>query len=230
MALQEHIEHLIQSEDFQKLSENLQSLLKNKNLNASQLAHILGIPMMTIRRLLSGETTDPRVSTLKMIADYFNVSIDYLISGSSQSVPVSQNNMKPHFVPKLDWDVIEKASSIGDLDLTRWQEWQSISLKENDSISPNTFALESRPSMFPRFPSGTIFIIDPAINPKDGDIVLIKLRTNNELTLRDLVIDPPVWHLHPIVIGSPAISYLKEEHEIIGVILLTLFFNRKKYN
>lgn len=62
-----------------KIASNLAELLKKRCIKKNQLAHHVGIPVMTIRRLLSGETGDPRISTLKCIADYFEVSVDVLI-------------------------------------------------------------------------------------------------------------------------------------------------------
>jgi transcriptional regulator with XRE-family HTH domain len=211
----------------QKLAENLRVLLKSHNLNANQLAQILGIPMMTIRRLLSGETTDPRISTLKLVADHFNISIDSLIDGDNQTIIKSLKKTKPHFIPILDWDTTAKISTLNELDLSKWKEWQSISLNEKDIISKNAFALESRPSMYPRFPQGTIFLIDPDTPPTDGDVVLVKLKKNNELTLRELAIDPPEWQLHPVVLGSNILHYSEQNHKIVGVNLLTMLYNRK---
>jgi transcriptional regulator with XRE-family HTH domain len=229
MGLKTISENNSQQSVFQKFAENLRALLKSHHLNANQLAQILGIPMMTIRRLLSGETTDPRISTLKLIADYFNVSVDSLLEGNAQTIINSLKKTKPHFVPKLDWNTIEKITTISDLDLNQWKEWQSISLGERDPISKSAFALESRPSMYPRFPQGTIFIIDPDAIPTDGDIVLIKLKKNDELTLRELIIDPPEWKLYPIVSRSSILQFSEEEHQIIGVNLLTMLYNRRMY-
>jgi transcriptional regulator with XRE-family HTH domain len=59
--------------------------------------------MMTIRRLLSGETTDPRISTLKLIADYFGVSIDSLIEKGNLAASSNFGKARPLFVPKLNW-------------------------------------------------------------------------------------------------------------------------------
>ena len=61
----------------------------------------------------------------------------------------------------------------------------------------------------------------------DGDLVLINLRKNNELTLRELFVDPPEWQLHPVHQGSPILKFSKENHEVIGVVFMTLFYNRK---
>lgn len=217
-------------EKHQNLADNLYVLLKTNDLNANQLAQILGIPMMTIRRLLSGETTDPRVSTLKLIAEYFGVSIDSLIEKGNLAASNNYGKARPLFVPKLNWETASKISSLSEINLSTWKEWHSISLSEKEKISANAFALESRPSMFPRFPQGTLFIFDSEAIPKDGDIVLIKLKKNNELTLRELVIDPPEWQLHPVVAGSNMLHYSENEHKIMGINILTMLFNRKDYS
>lgn len=62
------------------LSNNLSSLMKENNISESDLARALNVPYNTIHRLITGHTTDPRVSTLKSIAAYFNVSLDCLFN------------------------------------------------------------------------------------------------------------------------------------------------------
>ena len=81
--------------------------------------------------------------------------------------------------------------------------------------------------MYPRFQPGTIFILDTELTPTDGDLVLVNLRENNELTLRELSIDPPDWQLHPVNQGASILNYSKETHELMAVVFLTLFYNRK---
>lgn len=215
---------------YQNIAGNLYALLKSKDLNTNQLAQILGMPTMTIRRLLSGETADPRISTIKLIADYFGVTIDSLIENTSLITRGGLGQVRPLLVPKLSWEIVGKISFLHEIDLVTWRDWQSVFLREKEKISDGAFALESRPAMFPRFPQGTIFIFDSKIIPRDGDIVLIKLKkNNNELTLRELIIDPPEWQLHPVVPGSNILRYSEIEHKIIGVSILTILFNRKDY-
>lgn len=209
------------------IARNLAILLEQHNLNANQLAQLINIPMMTIRRLLSGETEDPRISTLKLIADYFNIAIDLLIEDSPPNILLSSEKIKTYFIPKIDWEILSKIQDINEFNFHNTNVWQLISLNSNELISKQTFALESRPSMSPRFPKGTMFIIDPALTPTDSDIVLVKLKENNEFTLRELVIDPPEWHLSPLVLDSNSIGFSPEKHEIIGVSLLTILYNPK---
>jgi transcriptional regulator with XRE-family HTH domain len=207
------------------IASNLSILLKQHHLNTNQLAQGLGLPMMTIRRLLSGETEDPRISTLKTIADYFNISIDLLIGDDPRALLVASKKVKSYLIPKVTWELLPQLEDSEFL--TSVEEWQSISLGNNDAISKKTFALESRPSMYPRFPKGTVFIIDPDTAPTDGDIVLIKIKDHNEFTLRELVIDPPDWRLSPLVTDSNTINFSLEKHAIIGVSVLTLLYNPK---
>lgn len=206
------------------IAENLARLIALKKTTDNKVAQDLEIPVISIRRLLSGETTDPRVSTLKAIANYFDVNVDDLINTDSSISQGVIAQAKPLLIPVLDWDSINKRNTI---DFSHWSEWIPVTIGKNEKISAHAFALESRPSMCPRFQQGTIFIIDPELSATDGDLVLINLRENNEVTLRELFIDPPEWQLHPIHQGSKILQFSKETHEIIGVVFLTLFYNRK---
>ncbi|MCB1827568.1 MAG: helix-turn-helix transcriptional regulator [Coxiellaceae bacterium] len=63
-----------------KLQENLQRLIVEESIKSgSDLARQLKIPPPSINRILSGQVTDPRISTLILLADYFDVSIDQLL-------------------------------------------------------------------------------------------------------------------------------------------------------
>jgi len=209
------------------IADNLSGLLEKNNLNSNQLANLVGIPMMTIRRLLSGETEDPRISTLKIISDYFGISVDVLVGDNSQSLLMPSKKVASYLVPKISWDSLSTIKSIKEFDFNTSSEWQSISLNEQDTISKSTFALESKPSMYPRFPNGSIFIIDPEVIPADGDIVLVKIKLNNNVTLRELVIDPPVWQLLALTTNSKPIDFNENEHGIVGVNVLTLLYSNK---
>lgn len=218
-------EYLVLNQEQQSsIAENLTALMKLKKITETKVAQDLNIPVMTVRRLLSGETTDPRVFTLKTIADYFNVSLDVLV-GTQKLMPHEMHQpSKPIFVPIFDW---EQAKDFNAIDLSDWKSWIPVTIRQNEQISQRAFALESRPSMYPPFQPGTIFIFDPDLKPSDGDLVLVNLRANQELTLRELSIDPPDWSLRSVSQASNVLSFSKEEHDLIAVVVLTLFYNRK---
>ena len=63
-----------------KLQYNLQRLMAMHAIHSgSELARQLSIPPPSINRILSGQVTDPRISTLILLADYFDVGIDQLL-------------------------------------------------------------------------------------------------------------------------------------------------------
>lgn len=56
--------------------ENVTKLCREKGISIAALEKELGLGNATIRQW---ETSDPRVGTLKLVADYFGVTIDSII-------------------------------------------------------------------------------------------------------------------------------------------------------
>lgn len=57
------------------VGKNLEWLIEEASLNPHILEQRTGVPQPTIHRILSGESADPRTSTLKPIAEYFGVTV-----------------------------------------------------------------------------------------------------------------------------------------------------------
>ena len=66
-------------------AERLKELRKEKGLTQQKVADSLNISQPNYRRWESGERL-PSVETLVMLADYFEVSIDYLLTRKNQKV------------------------------------------------------------------------------------------------------------------------------------------------
>lgn len=210
------------------LAKNLRMLLEEHRVTESEIAQSLNIPVMTVRRLVSGETGDPRISTLKLLADYFKVSVDALIEDSTSKSIASMGKTALQFIPVLDWQIIKDINSTNDINLKIWKEWHPIVFVDQFLLSSDAFALESRPSMQPRFPVGTLFVIDPNETPRDSDVALIKMKADGSVSLRELIIDSPRWQLSPIVSGSEALFYDENQHTIMGIVVLTMLQTRKE--
>ncbi len=77
------------------VSETLRTLIEEKNLTQKQLAHILNMAPSTLGGYVQG-TSEPDVDTLKRIASYFEVSMDYLLdfSKNEASVPGEQELLR----------------------------------------------------------------------------------------------------------------------------------------
>ena len=68
------------------MKERVQELCKKNSISVSELEKTLGFGNGYISKL--GQST-PNTSKIKLIADYFNVSIDYIITGEEKhTIPV----------------------------------------------------------------------------------------------------------------------------------------------
>jgi len=93
----------IKNNELETIAQNLQCLIARQSLNTNQIAEKLGLPLVTLRRLMLGSTTDPRISTLKNIAEYFDVSLDTLVSGDVSEFNLKKQSVRPQCVPILYW-------------------------------------------------------------------------------------------------------------------------------
>jgi len=208
------------------IADNLAHLMQLHQVTESQLARALDTSVMTVRRLLSGETEDPRIFTLKAIADYFHTSVDFLLHEFNLQSACRLNAEVPEMIPILAWDCFEQADSVSTLDLSTCKSWYPVVGSDYNASTAETFALRSRPSMQPRFPLGTIFVIKQTELPIDGDLILVKMRDSKQLSLRELTIDPPRWQLQPIVAGSDVIFFNQTHHLILGVVVCSVSHSR----
>ncbi|MGV8168155.1 MAG: helix-turn-helix domain-containing protein [Alkaliphilus sp.] len=70
-------------------SKRLKQLRKNKNITQSDLGKILNLSKQTVSAYEQGDI-EPSIETLKIIASYFDVNIDFLIGYTS---PKNRNPM-----------------------------------------------------------------------------------------------------------------------------------------
>jgi transcriptional regulator with XRE-family HTH domain len=223
MALPKH-EELRNSSSTANLANNVLHLMEKNNVSDSKLARALELPYNTIKRITSGETTDPKISTLTLIADFFGIGIDKLLGNETYTSQALYK--KPSMVPVLSWKDLESPDSLKNINYGSWGNWQPVALSSSQKLGSNAYALKSKKSMEPRFPTGTTFIIDPDENSEDGDIVLIQIIETGEISLRELEIDPPSRQLCSINGSSPPIQLINAQHKIIGVSVLTIFNSR----
>lgn len=208
--------------DGKVIAENIKKLMDANHLSELHLARGLGLSVMTVRRVISGETEDPRISTLSLIADYFKVSVDFLRQSHSIPFTILKYN-EPSFLPIFDWANLEQRNQI---DLKSWKKWYPIINTESLNLSKNSFALESKPSLHLKFPKGSLLIINPDESMIDGDILLIEAANTGNFSLRELIIDSPKSILKPIISESEVLFYNEQDHHIVGILVLTILQQR----
>ena len=63
--------------------ENLKELKKNKKMTTKQIADATKIPESTIKRIFSGDTIDPYISTIHRIVTVLGGSLDNILADTS---------------------------------------------------------------------------------------------------------------------------------------------------
>lgn len=175
------------------LIENLNHFAKAENIHEAELARQTNIPQPTLHKILTGKTTDPRISTLQILADYFGVTLDTLYTKTDLSRHRGALKGKP--IPIISWsDCITYRAVIKKLSPANWKSWIITDREPADHF----FALQSKSAMEPHFPKGTILIVDTRVTPKDGDLVVMHFENTNECTVRELSIDGRTEMLLPL--------------------------------
>lgn len=210
--LLEEINSITEKQD--KISENISILMSKNGINEAILARDAQIPQATLHKIISGKTTDPRASTLKILADYFNVTVDNLMSSDNIIANISNGDTATiQSVPIISWNECLKGKNfIEKLSPITWKNWITIG-----GTIKNAYALNSRPSIETTYPIGTILIIDPNIKPEDGDKVIVKYKNADDAALRELLIDGPNKFLKSISY-EPKKELLSNQVSIIGVL------------
>lgn len=94
------------------LRDKIKELRNNKNITQNQLANAIGISKYAIAKYETGER-EPSLDIVVKIANYFNVSTDYLLGNSEiENIDKYINNFKEYQEPIIK--IIENVCSIAD--------------------------------------------------------------------------------------------------------------------
>lgn len=201
----------------QTLAENINYLVANSGLTEAEASRQMGCPPQTLNRLSRAATPDPRISVLKTISDFFQVPISILLSEHLKNEAITKEYTP---IPVLEWEELDALRYFSKLTSSKHRRWHPISI----DVSAHTFALKTTRSMQPRYPYGSVFIIDPSVQPRDGDIVIVALPDKDTYIARELVIDVPHWWLKPVASEAKEIIFKSNKHTILGVVVEKHFF------
>ena len=195
------------------LSTIMKTLMSEQRLTSSELARQTGIGQPVVHRMMSGKSSNPKVKTLRPIADFFEISISQLIGDE----PLSFKKAIYKEVPVLEWDSIEDYKG----DRSSLVEGHEVVSTDRD-VSDRAFALRIQDStMLPRFPEDAAIIIDPAKQPENRDFVIMKLKGQKRATFKQFLIDGDDVYLKPLSNDFDTIKLTDGEFECLGVMVQT---------
>ena len=205
------------------LSSNLKLLMSSENINASELARRTQVAQPIIHRLTTGHNTNPKLATLKPIAEHFTITISQLIGEdpipSRKTLQLAKAHQKRWSkVPMIQWEQAPEWL----ISHTTEKPFNDIIFMSTDAdISEKAFSLEIKNSaMEPLFPKGTTIVVDPERSPRDNDFVVVHLQGESEPRLKKLVMDGCDHYLkslNPALEGTKA-RKVSSLDQYIGVI------------
>lgn len=194
------------------LAQTLSELIgRDKKLSPAALARNLGIPTNKITRILNGDVTDPKASTLVQIANYFDIRIEQLLG---LEAIVRQGEYKPleatRALPVFEFSKVAQSHAPKE-----WYRWA-----END-VNGEYYALSIDTDLYePTFPQNALLIINPDITPDDRSYIVVKNKDPlSHCLIKKFVIEGNQVYLYPINPKLPVEIYDENLYTVVGVIL-----------
>ena len=173
------------------LSTTLKELLLNAKLSENELARRTGVSQQIINRILSGENKNPKIATLKPIANYFMISVSQLIAEEPlpPETKLNSQHLGWHEIPLIEWD---RVAGIKDKEFFSMPHQMIV---VDIEPSNNIFAVKMPDSsMEPKFSVGTLLIFDLNKAPTTGDFVLVSL-SNHSLLIRQVYLKTNIAYI-----------------------------------
>jgi SOS-response transcriptional repressor LexA len=168
----------------------LRYLREKRELSVQELAKLSRVSMGTIRNLEEGHT-GAQEKELKALASALGVDPEIFLEGSdsprltgagrtygAEADMITGPGLVARTIPLLSW------AEAGEL-----KQWDDV--YEHDGFvafnvkDPKAVALKIRgDSMSPEYPDGTVAIIYPSFEPKNGDLIIARLRDGSVLFKR----------------------------------------------
>lgn len=199
------------------ISVNLKRLMEREKINASELGRHIKLAQPIIHRLLTGKNVNPKLATIRPIADYFDVTISQLIG---EDVLVLDDNVGQGStwkqIPVLAWNDISSVV----------EGKQSVVVSEQVStdayVSAAAYAvIIENTGLEPHFPKGAKVVVEPMRKPTDSDFVVVITSEGGDSHIRQVVSDGADSYLKSL---NPALSKmnmirLDEAKVILGVVV-----------
>ncbi|AYD39598.1 helix-turn-helix domain-containing protein [Clostridium fermenticellae] len=118
-----------------EIGSKIKKIRESKGLTQKQLAEKIGVTPVTITRY-ENDNRKPDFDTLEKIADYFNVSIDYLL-GRTDSKEIISNPKKDTSVEKISESLSDDPELANFWNTLKEREDLKLLFKQTKDMVPN---------------------------------------------------------------------------------------------
>jgi SOS-response transcriptional repressor LexA len=214
-----------------RLSEVLNRLMQECDTDGVQLSKNTGVPTTTINRLRSGDSkNNPTLTTLVPLAEFFSVTVSQLIGDESLPQDREKGTHKPNVsgwkpIPHLSWEQVTCWPNARAEVEPEINEWTATDI----TVSENAFALTMEgDSMYPRFPEGTVLIIEPKCTIGNRDFIIILPKDQAKPLFKQILIDGTDCYIKSLNKDFKEIKKISlDNYRIIGVMIQARMEYRK---
>ncbi len=199
------------------ISRNINLLMEHFAIrNESQLAKLVGMPQTTVNKLITGISSDPRISTLIPIIKHFKISLDTLLSDDPVFEKTSVQQSSDLLVPIVTLEELSDIHvNLHALKSENWPQWYSIP-KQN---SHNYYAVHVSPKeLLPPFQDASILIAKNESKLPQSGYCLIKHQRSNIISLKRVFFDDGRQWLLALEPGLPPIEFNHRQSKSLGII------------
>lgn len=194
------------------ISKNLDYLLNEHQIDIKNLSIETGVPAPSISRL-KREGANPTIATLEPLLDFFRIDMkSFLYEDLSSS---QYNNKK-----KVGEIIPIPIYSLDNFNSSKENIIQFIGA--SGVTNPKCFgvSIESE-ALFPVFQKNSTLIIDPDLQPHEGDFIFCMLDDNVSPVFRKIIFDGNTPYFKPInpAFGDPS---KHKQYEILGVVIKSI--------
>lgn len=191
---------------------------EERGWNTAELARQAKLSQPTVWAIENGITQEVKHSTVAKLASAIGKSPGFLTGDKDQNTSDSVHYSAR--VPVISWVQAGKRNAVTDpFPPGASEEWEDSTL----AVSSGTFALRVRGDSMVApdgtgFPDGAIIIVDPAVEARNGDFVVVRFENSDEATFKKLVVDGPLKLLKPLNPTYPHIP-VTEDARLAGVVV-----------
>ena len=195
------------------IGEYIKERRKDLNLTAQELAKLSGVSQGHITLIENGKRI-PSFPIMIKLVNALDVNWESFLQDTgymkANTEPARMRFSRP--VPLLSWVKAGDWTEVTDIpELGGAEEWVDTSVK-----GPNVFALRVvRDSMEPEFKEGEIVIVNPNLEAKPNDYVIVK-NCEEEASLKQLKRYGNRWIFHPLNPKYEDLELKRGEFRIVG--------------
>ena len=213
------------------LGKTLAFLMKECDIDDARLSRETGVPASSISRMRLNPDSNPTASTLRPIAKFFSVSIDQLLGDepfSTNRLPGTHNPtpFTAAKIPIVDWELIPSFNQTEQIE-NKIQSSEWISTEKE--VSASAFALIiPTDSLGLALRKGSLVIIDPQVEQRDGDLILLQEQADDSLVIKQFLKDGNECYIKSVNPEIKGLKLLPSDVQVIGVIIETRFSLQEK--